>query len=315
MALVSIICLSYNHAPFLAEALQSVFAQTYTDWELLIVDDASQDESVAVITKTISAWEGRQVIRFLKNKENQGNCKSFNLAYAHAEGAYILDLAGDDVLLPHRLASQVALFDTLPAQYGVIFSNAQHIDEAGKVISTHHALDAQVPTGDIYEALFRRYFICTPTMLMRRQVLDELGGYDETLSYEDFDFWVRSARTYLYHYQPEITTLKRKVKNSLSAHFYLKKRNAHLESTLRILEKALLLNQSPTEHKALAICTAYHARQAFFMECFELVEAYYVFWQKIPHTRIPAWARALRLFSKMRLKVFGLYKVYLWFRK
>lgn len=316
--MVSIICLSYQHAPYLRDALYSVFAQTYQDWELLIVDDASQDESALVIKEVLKERVqagGTQRIEFIQNIENQGNCKSFNLAYQQAKGTYILDLAGDDILLPTRLASQVALFERLPPEYGVIFSNAVHIDSVGKVLGTHHQADEQVPTGDIYEALFRRYFICTPTMLIRRQVLDALEGYDADLSYEDFDFWVRSARFFLYHYQPEITTQKRKVAGSLSSQFYLKKRNAHLSSTLKVLEKALAYNRTASEHEALRICTGYHFRQAFFMQCFDLVEDYYKFWQKIPSTNLPTWARIIHTLSKMRIKVFGLYKLYNWLRK
>jgi glycosyltransferase involved in cell wall biosynthesis len=281
---------------------------------LWIVDDASTDNSAEVIEQFLEKKRRqgcRQAIHFLQNTENQGNCKSFNLAYRQTKGAYILDLAGDDVLLPTRLEMQVALFENLPTEYGVLFSNAKHINEAGEELSTHHAPDEQVPTGDVYEALFRRYFICTPTMLIRRQVLDDLGGYDEDLSYEDFDFWVRSARKYLYHYHPDITTLKRKVQGSLSAQFYQTKRNTHLRSTLVILKKALALNQKPSENEALQICIAYHYRQAFFMQDFKLAQEYDALWRSVPDARFPFWARVVRVFNALGLPVFWLYRLYL----
>jgi len=312
--MVTIICLCYNHAAYIAEALKSVFAQTYTAWELLIVDDASTDDSAKTIQNLLATHVQKgytQYVHFIQNTENQGNCKSFNLAYRQARGEYVLDLAGDDVLLPERLASQVALFQTLPADYGVVFSNAYHINTQGEILHTHQATAENVPTGDIYEALLRRYFICTPTMLMRRQVLQDLGGYDETLSFEDFDFWIRSARAYKYHYQPEITTLKRKVAGSLSAQFYRTKRNIHLQSTLKVLEKARTLNRTITEHQALQVCVSYHLRQAFFTQNFDLVAQYEAFWRTIPQARFPYWLRIVRFLSKSRIKVFGLYRLYL----
>jgi glycosyltransferase involved in cell wall biosynthesis len=311
-SMISIICLCYNHARYIREALESVFKQTYTNWELYVVDDASTDNSVEVIQAFLAEKQGcSQTIRFIQNTENQGNCKSFNLAYRQTVGKYIIDLAGDDVFLPTRLESQARLLDSLPAHYGVVFSNAYHINEKGAILHPHHTEGEQVPTGDIYASLFQKYFICTPTMLVRRQVLEDLGGYDETLSYEDFDFWVRSARTYWYYYQPEITTLKRKVQGSLSTKFYQAKHNPHLASTLKILEKALLLNQTHTEHEALQVCVGYHLRQAFFMQDYGLTTQYDTFWRNIPHAKFPFWLRIVRVLNKWRVPVSGLYKWYL----
>ena len=315
--MVTIICLCYNHAKYITEALASVFAQTYSDWELLIADDASTDDSRQVILDFLEQQkkEGHtQKVIFQANQENQGNCKTFNQMFAQARGAYILDLAGDDVLLPTRLVEQVAFFQTLPTKYGVIFSNAVHIDEAGKVLHTHHTPEEVVPQGDIYAALLQRYFICTPTMLMHRQVLEELGGYDADLSYEDFDFWVRSARNYWYAYQPIITTQKRKVHNSLSAQFYRTRQNAHLQSTLVVLEKAFALNKTDAEKQAWQICMAYHTRQAFFTQNFDLVAAYSELWRKMPEAQLPTWLSIVRFFSKRKIKIFWLYKWYMRWR-
>ncbi len=315
--MVTIICLCYNQAPYVSSALASVLAQSYADWELLIVDDASTDNSAETILAYLASQATKgytQPITFIQNKVNQGNCKSFNLAYRQASGDYVIDLAGDDVLLPERVGKQVALFQTLPADYGVIFSNANHVNEQGEILHIHHKPNEFVPTGEVYEAVLKQYFICTPTMMMRRQVLDELGGYDETLSFEDFDFWVRSAKKYKYHYQNEVTTLKRKVKNSLSAQFYRTKQNVHLQSTLKVLEKALAYNETAGEHKALQVCVAYHLRQAFFTQNFDLVKKYETLWRKIPTATFPRWLLVIGLLSKVRIKVFWLYKRYLKWR-
>ena len=86
--------------------------------------------------------------------------------------------------------------------YGVHFCDVELLDESGKSFGTHYQRDKDgklmvpVPSGDIYSELVERYLISAPSMMMRRTVLEELDGYDEDLTYEDFDFWVRSARNH-----------------------------------------------------------------------------------------------------------------------
>ena len=321
--LTSVICLCYQHERFVRIALESVYAQSTFDWELIIVDDASTDKSVEEINKFLKEKQKLnppQHIVFLNNKINLGNCKSFNLALSHSKGKYVIDLSADDILLPNRIKSQVNIFETLPSNYGVIFSNAMLIKENGKKIAPHFPVDFEdktienVPNGDVYAHILRKYFVCTPTMMMRMSVLQELGGYDEDLSYEDFDFWVRSARNYHYHYQDEITTQKRKTLNSLSSKFYKKKNNAHLESTLKVCKKSLIQNKTQLENEALSQTVAYHFRQSFFMQHYVLAKEYLVFWKLIPNVKVPLWAKFIGFLAKYRVPTFGLYAVYRWFK-
>src|SRR5688572_12462642 len=104
--LVTVIAISYNHAPYIKEALESVYNQSYSNIEFIIVDDASSDASAAVIETSI---QGRS-IQFLKNESNAGNCRSFNKAYALSKGKYIIDFALDDIMYPTRIEKQVMLF-------------------------------------------------------------------------------------------------------------------------------------------------------------------------------------------------------------
>ena len=93
----------------------------------------------------------------LANAWNKGLCTAFNQGLALAKGTYVIDLSGDDVLLPCRIERQVAFFETLPEEYGVIFSNAQRIDTSGVPGRTHYPVDATgyarvpVPPGDVYQ--------------------------------------------------------------------------------------------------------------------------------------------------------------------
>ncbi|MTI29826.1 glycosyltransferase family 2 protein, partial [Xanthovirga aplysinae] len=185
--LVTVICLCYNHDAFVQEAIYSVLTQTYSNVELIVVDDASTDRSVARIRELIADYPS---VTFLSLDENVGNCKAFNLGLARAKGKYIIDLAADDILCPNRIEVGVKDFEEVNNSYGVHFSNAFLIDNKGHLIRSFYPLDEggklkiAVPQGDVYAALVQRFFICTPTMMMRKDLLEELGGYDENLAYE-----------------------------------------------------------------------------------------------------------------------------------
>jgi glycosyltransferase involved in cell wall biosynthesis len=327
--LVTVICLVYNHQKFIKKALESVYFQTYPNLEIILVDDASQDQSVAMIEKFLSeiphyqaVYEANQQntptrnIQFIQNKTNQGNCASFNLAFGRSKGKYVIDFATDDVLLDERIAKQVEIFENLPENYGVIFSNALEIDEKDHILKYHFAVNEnqktieKIPQGDIYQAILEKYFISTPTMLIKRSILEKLNGYDESLSYEDFDFWVRSARICQYFYQDEVTTLKRILPHSHSRAFYQLHHNPHLQSTLKVCEKALLLNQTEAENAALAKCAAYYLRQSFYTQNFDLTADYQALLQKIPNIKIDFFTQLITRLAKWHIPTFWLYQGY-----
>src|SRR5690606_8059232 len=171
--LVSVICLCHNHERFVRESIESVINQTYPNIEIIIVDDASTDNSVHVIQSIVNA---NQNIRFIALSENAGNCKAFNRGYALSNGDYIVDLATDDVFHPDRIASQISHFSKFDSSYGVLFTNAIYIDEYSKPFRNHFEyliskrLISNVPQGDVYTNLLSTYFIASPTMLVRREV-------------------------------------------------------------------------------------------------------------------------------------------------
>lgn len=262
--LVSVICLCHNHASWVVEALTSVWSQTYPAVELIVVDDASRDGSKEVIT----AWlQDKPQIPFLSLDENIGNCRAFNRGLAMARGSYIIDLAADDVLLPERAAIGVRDMEQAGPEWGVHFTDAAYIDVQGKLIKSHYKRNKQgellnqVTQGWVYPEVVGRYFICTPSMMMRSAVLDQLGGYDESLAYEDFDFWVRSARQWKYLYCDQILVHKRVIPKSWSARQY-DSTSAQFASTLKVCHKAQRLNQSKEEDRALGKRLRYELRQA-----------------------------------------------------
>ncbi len=252
--LVSIICLCYNHEEFVVEALQSVIDQTYQNIELIVVDDASQDGSKQRIEAFI---RDRPEVSFLALDENIGNCRAFNKAFRASHGEFLIDLAADDLLQPDRVAKQITKFQHLDEALGVVYSDAYYIDRNGRVLDVHsHQFKPR--QGMIYEDLVAYYFVAPPTMMIRRKVLDELVGYDENLLYEDFDFWVRSAREYEYAYIDEPLTKIRRLRTSLSANFY---RRGLSSSTFAVCRKIQSMNRTESERKALLKRLRYEMRQ------------------------------------------------------
>ena len=262
--LVTIVALCHNHAPFLRAALDSVLAQDYPHLEVWLVDDASHDASPKILREYARAHPAWHLLLL---PENVGNCRAFNQAFFRSRGEFVLDFATDDVLLPARVAQQVAAFRGAAATVGVVYSNAELIDESGRLLGLHHRrtgageLQPRPASGWVFAEVLRYYFISTPTMLMRRACLEALGGYDEALAYEDFDFWVRASRNWQFLYLDEITTRKRKHPRSMSARAY-QRHDPYLASTIRVCEKALVLVRNPAERAALAVRLRSELRQA-----------------------------------------------------
>jgi glycosyltransferase involved in cell wall biosynthesis len=247
--LVSVICLCYNQVKYVTEAIKSVIDQSYNNIELIVIDDASTDNSKTVIRSLVKEYPS---IQFLDLLENIGNCKAFNKGLAVSKGAFIIDLAADDILMPKRVEEGVRALQSAGSKYGVNFSDAEMITESGDRLYLHSDLFPHhtIPQGDIYRNLISKYFICPPTMMFTRAVTDHLGGYDENLLYEDFDFWIRSSREFLYCYTPEVLVKKRIVKSSLSSR-QLIKFNPHLKSTFAVCKKIFHLNRTREEQLAL----------------------------------------------------------------
>lgn len=264
LPLVSIVALCYNHARFLEEALESILAQTYPNVEVILVDDASTDGSAAILRRYAAAHPHWQLHLLPKNG---GNCRAFNHGLRQAHGEFVVDFATDDVLLPSRLSQQVAQFALVGPRCGMVYSDAELIDEASRHVRYHFRRDARgqlqpLPaSGLVFADVLARYFISTPTMLMRRTTLEELGGYDETLAYEDFDFWVRASRNWEFHLLPEVTTRKRLHPQSMSRKGY-RPHDPYLLSTIRVCRKAQALCRTTAERAALAGRVRWELRQA-----------------------------------------------------
>ena len=201
-------------------------------------------------------------ILFIANEINLGNTKSFNNALKFTKEEYIIDLAADDVLLPDCVALQINAFkNSIYKNIGIVYGNAELISEEGVFDSYYFSVDNQKKilqnriTGNAYLSILSGgNSLCSVSSMIKKNVYEDLKGYDETLAYEDLDFWIRASRNYEFDFIDEILVQKRIVKNSLGTHFFQKnhtKANKINHSTYLILKKAIFLNRTKNEDLAI----------------------------------------------------------------
>ena len=307
--LVTVILTTFNHQNYILEAIKSVFSQSYPYIQLVVIDNGSKDGTVALLEN-----ENFPDFLLIKNLFNKGLCQAFNQGLEFARGKYIIDLSGDDVLLPERIEKQVRAFEQLPENYVVTFTNACYIDQYSESLNYHYAINSlgkamqDVPSGDVYKKVLERYFICTPTMMIRTAILREMGGYDESLTFEDFDFWVRSAVKYKYFYLDEVLTFKRNSPGSLASQVY-KKGSGILESCYAVCNKAYDLNRDQEEFDLLAARIRTFIRKCFYAQEFELALK---FRKLLNYIENPGWKTECIVFlCRLRLPVNGIYRFYI----
>ncbi len=309
--LVSVICLCHNHECYVERAIASVLHQSYQDIELIVVDDTSSDGSRNIIKK-LSEIHG---FKTLFTEENIGNCKAFNQGLNLSRGKYIIDLAADDLLMPNRVSEGVLSLETRGEDYAVDFCDVELVDDNRQSTTTHYKRDSHgklmdlVPDGNIYATLVERYFISAPAMMMRRSVLEELGGYDENLSYEDFDFWVRSARNHKYTFTDKVLVRKHILCNSLSS-FQYKRKNRHCLSTAIVCEKIFQMNQSAMENTALLKRVRHELKWALVTENWKAAGKFMDLKQKLTNKNFSDWLT--RQVINIKPPWYYLWKLVLW---
>jgi len=225
--LVTVICLCYNHESFVIESLESVVNQHYKNIQIIVVDDHSSDNSVLVI----ESWlKNHPDVIFIKNGENLGNTKAFNRATKLANGSFLIDLACDDLLLPNCIDTQIQTFLKSDLNTtGIVFGNSEFVNENGKYISDYFktnnlrkVLDKSLFKTTLLTVLAGGNTMNSVSAMINKTIFDELNGYDESLAFEDLDFWIRVLENHQIIFIDEIITQKRIIKNSLGSHFHLK---------------------------------------------------------------------------------------------
>lgn len=178
---ISIILPTFNGSKYLEVAVSSCIRQTFSDWELIIVDDASTDASPKIISRLMQ--EDRR-IRTIRHDSNRKLPAALNTGFANARGRYLTWTSDDNCYRPQALAEMVACLDG-NADVGLVFSGYSVIDEKGNEID-------RISPGDPDNL---HLLNCIgPSFLYRREVGEQVGSYSESLFLvEDYDYWLRTA--------------------------------------------------------------------------------------------------------------------------
>jgi alpha-1,3-rhamnosyltransferase len=185
--LVSVIIASYNHGLYVEASIASVLAQTYANVELLVVDDGSSDDSVERIQR-LQALHG---FAFIVQK-NQGLSRTLNESIARVRGDLIVSFGSDDVMLPQRLALQVAYMHGKP-EVGICAGNIEEIDAVGDSRGAPRPLpQRRLDFDDVF--LNRQVGAPAPTQMYRREALIKVGGFDPEIRLEDLYITLKITR-------------------------------------------------------------------------------------------------------------------------
>ena len=210
--LVSVLMVNYNRGTTIGESIKSVLAQTYTDLELIIVDDGSTDDSCSVIE---SIKDPR--IKLYRLEQNEHISHATNYGFQKVTGAYLARIDSDDVWYPQKLEKQITFLKNNP-EYKICFAWIDLIDEYGNSIN-----EQQKELLGVFETTFQgqsdclhRFFfggncLSHPSVVMRTELMRETGDFN--LAYKqshDFDYWVRIAKKYpIYVMQERLLAMRR----------------------------------------------------------------------------------------------------------
>jgi glycosyltransferase involved in cell wall biosynthesis len=188
--MVSVILPTFNRLQFLRPAVDSVFAQTYTDWELIVADDGSNDETRLYL----GALAMRPRVTLVSLPHSGVPAIVRNAALGRASGMYVAFLDSDDVWIPQKLERQVAALRRAAGRRWS-YTACIRIDETGAECHIAGTRPWRPHTGDIFEQLLTfDAAVGTPTVMVERSLLTEVGGFDEQqIMYEDYELWLRLA--------------------------------------------------------------------------------------------------------------------------
>jgi glycosyltransferase involved in cell wall biosynthesis len=195
---VSVVIPTYNRAEIIGRAIRSVQAQTFEDWELIIVDDASEDETEEVV----AAFEDTR-IRYIQHVENRGGAAARNTGIKHSKGKYIAFLDSDDKWLAKKIEGQLRVFREKDERVGLVYTGLRREGHRrGTKLPEHHGWVAE-------ELILKNPIGSCSVGIVKAEAARRVGGFDEDLpSAQDKDFWLRISRKYKVSYLSGVHVVK-----------------------------------------------------------------------------------------------------------
>lgn len=185
--LVSVVISCYNHEQFIQQSIKSIIDQTYTNIELIIIDDGSKDNSVIKIQEMIDACKERFVRFEFRSRANVGLSATLNEALEWCDGEYFSPLASDDQMLENKTAIQVDFLNR-NSSCTAVFGGFHIIDDRSQIIDTKLGLKKVYDFKKIY---LHRHDLPAPTAMMRLNTVKALNNYDPKIKIEDWYMWLK----------------------------------------------------------------------------------------------------------------------------
>lgn len=216
---VTVVVTGYDHQAYIEQCLDSIAAQTVRLRQVIVIDDASRDQTADVMRRWLEvnapAWT------FVPHTQNRGVCATLNEALDIAEGEFFAHVSGDDWEEPDRFARQVAALSAVESDVAVLIGDIREVDGGGATIVDHNfseRLRGVVGKGKrttAIQQLLEANVIPAPAVIARTEAIRDAGGYDESLAFEDYDMWTRLVRRHTFEYLPGIVANYRVLATSM----------------------------------------------------------------------------------------------------
>lgn len=240
MPLVTVVVPSYNHSQYVARTIESVAAQSYGNIEVVVIDDASSDNSVDVLEDLQERFDFKLVVHI----ENRGLPATLNEGIMLSNGSYVCVVASDDYWPSDKIARQVAVMSEYP-EVAVSYGCQEGFSDSGDIRRYSLKASEGVKENLFGELITWETTIPALTAMVRRSVYDEVGFYDESVAIEDWCMWLRISKKYPFYFINETLGYYRLHENNMS-----KKMLWMVEEKRKILD---LWVGDPCYEKALAM--------------------------------------------------------------
>ncbi|MFH1662242.1 MAG: glycosyltransferase family 2 protein [Candidatus Falkowbacteria bacterium] len=264
--LVSVIIPTYNRAGLLKKSVGSVLSQTFKDFEIIIINDGSTDNTENVIK---SFNDSR--IKYIKNKKNRGAGAARNIGIKIARGDYIAFQDSDDEWLPEKLKKQIEVFKSVSPSVGVVYSGYLLFKNNKKIYIPLKKYKKR--SGNIHKELLSGSFVGTSTMLVKKECFEKVGMFDENLdTLEDWELAIRLSKDYRFKFLKTPLLLANHSINSISSNHratidaFKKIAKKHLKES----DKKELSNYYHRIGYNLCLCGDYREGRSYYIKSIKL---------------------------------------------